>query len=489
MLIRILCLLSFCVPAICFAQIKDIYFFNVGQGNCTLVRFKEGPPLLVDAGSSWYPGETENQKNKFRKERQEEISELIENSLDLEDSNPFALNVVVSHGDVDHYSWLFDIFERLNPEKDILAVKAHFLLGGQESDYGDKFRKSILRFAHDNQLHYSSKYPSLEEIPPPQCIGATCTILAAERTKDKNTNSLVLKIEDSPDSSSSSSTSSASSPHSSAFSVILTGDATGATTRGILERYEGKLDFLRTHVLQASHHGADSDESNNAAWIAATQPSSVVISAGERLDYLHPRQGAIKSFFQPHQHPLHSLSIPHFLHYTPPPAFTDYHLMLDRPFSFARLDTGYAVALTNTNVFNTFDQGNINFNSEAKQWTFEKHPRRKDTTKLSALSEFVQYFTLSPEAAHTIGFVAPEGPMTQKFIESLRSMEQLVSCDLHRGRIDTEDGLSELEKFIRMSKVSPIFSPQFGSSLEKESSKQRLRNAWGHKGLFFSLDV
>jgi beta-lactamase superfamily II metal-dependent hydrolase len=450
------------------------------------VRFKEGPPLLADAGSSWYPGETEAQKNKFRKNRQEEIADFIRDSLPKQQHAgfPFSLNVVISHGDADHYNWLPQILQKI-AFSTRQRFKAHFLLGGKESDYNKDFRAEILDFAHDNQLHYSSEYPSLEKIETPQCIGAICTILAAERTADTNRNSLVLKIEDSPDSSSSSSASSASSPHSSAFSVILTGDATGATTRGILERYEGKLDFLRTHVLQASHHGADSDESNNAAWIAATQPSSVVISAGARVDYLHPRQGAIESFFQPHHDHLHSLPTPHFLHYTPPPAVTDYHLMLETPFSFARLRTGYAVALTNANVFNTFDQGNIKFSSEAEQWNFEKQPKRKDRESLPTLSEFVQYFTLSPEATYIIGFVAPEGPMTTECIGNLGNMEQLVSCDLRQSFIDTEDGLSELEKFIRMSKVSPIFSPQFGSSLEKESSKQRLRAAWGHKGLFF----
>lgn len=120
MLIRILCFFSLWLPAACLAQIKDIHFFDVGQGNCTFVRFKEGPPLLVDAGSSWYPGETANQKARFRRERQEEIVSLIKEALpDPQASRfPFSLNVVISHGDVDHYSWISEIFQLLNPEED-----------------------------------------------------------------------------------------------------------------------------------------------------------------------------------------------------------------------------------------------------------------------------------------------------------------------------------------------------------------------------------
>lgn len=48
--------------------------------------------------------------------------------------------------------------------------------------------------------------------------------------------------------------------------------------------------FLKTAVLIASHHGADRDRTNNAAFLLMTDPSHIVVSAGAMEGkYIHPR--------------------------------------------------------------------------------------------------------------------------------------------------------------------------------------------------------
>ena len=77
-------------------------------------------------------------------------------------------------------------------------------------------------------------------------------------------------------------------------SVLLTGDATQATFRRIKNNYRHNLEFLKSTVLLAAHHGADSHGSNAQDWINLIQPEVVLISTG--LKHGHPQLGAYENF-------------------------------------------------------------------------------------------------------------------------------------------------------------------------------------------------
>ena len=77
-------------------------------------------------------------------------------------------------------------------------------------------------------------------------------------------------------------------------SAILTGDATGVVTNRILDNYSNDLDFLKSNILLASHHGSSSHLSNDKTWIKAVDPYYVLVSNG--LKFMHPHEDAYKAF-------------------------------------------------------------------------------------------------------------------------------------------------------------------------------------------------
>ena len=75
-----------------------------------------------------------------------------------------------------------------------------------------------------------------------------------------------------------------------AFTYLNTGDAEAAQEYALLERWPP--DSLRATLLKAGHHG--SHTSSTPAWLAATRPRAVVVSAGRSNRYDHPHPEALE---------------------------------------------------------------------------------------------------------------------------------------------------------------------------------------------------
>lgn len=417
---------------------------------------------MMDAGSSCLVGNNNLEKEDFK---ETQISTIVEKIKAYTPSNkkdyPIQLNILVSHGDSDHYNWIVDILSNFN-QKDLCV---RFLLGGNEKDYGKKLKKTIKKFATKDPLYkeYIDDYENLTDIPAIQCENATCTLLAAQKTANTNRNSIVVKIVRGD------------------FSIILTGDATSKTTDEIIERYSTNLRGLETTVLQASHHGADSHGSNSVEWIEATKPSYIVISAGERLDYRHPRQLSIENFIKSSQ--LKRDASIHFLHYYADMPLTDYHVMLEEPYTFARLETGCVVAITQLGIFNTASQGDISFLKD-KTISLTKKSLNNSGKDLSSQKELFYYFLKEPRIDQTIALKFPSMDLLSTDIEDLKKrlkLIKLISCDLSRGIL--KDGCVEKLpvfinglKYLRDLKLPPL-------TLEQ---RKIIESAWEHRGLSFN---
>lgn len=98
--------------------------------------------------------------------------------------------------------------------------------------------------------------------------------LCDEDPEDKNKESLVMKIQNG------------------SSSMILTGDATQATTNKIFGNYHQS--FLKSEILLASHHGSSTHGSNSQEWLDLINPRYVLISNG--LSYGHPSEEAYERF-------------------------------------------------------------------------------------------------------------------------------------------------------------------------------------------------
>ena len=193
-------------------------FLNVGQGNCTVVSFGPGvPPLIVDAGSSAADKSTEEaavsavtggavassgDKSKateedasFNVRRMSQIGRKISSHIPWRKKKIPHLNVVISHGDIDHCNWITQLVEHAITGK---AARIRALLGGSPDDYLSDKLSDIRKFANASRsISVGKVYVSdYEDTPIPafECGDGECNILAADTaTTDKNRHSIVFR--------------------------------------------------------------------------------------------------------------------------------------------------------------------------------------------------------------------------------------------------------------------------------------------------------
>ena len=268
----------------------EVKFFDVGQGNCTVIKCPhQGPIFLLDSGSIQKPkasnndnvGATIKNRNSFN-----QTVNLVRGYINsqnnteiplLQHINDFNRDIFVftSHPDKDHYNKMPDILANLNmaPTKNIT-----FYLGaenqeneyypnplGQGNEYQSKFQNLLNQ--HRPRVFLLTRNNNL---PADLVFGQTRVKFLSAEGNNTNAASLVLKISYGN------------------FSVILTGDAEGLTTDSIINRLA--VNDVTADILQMCHHGTETHDSNNNGWIQAVNPKYAIFSAGlYGGNYLHPR--------------------------------------------------------------------------------------------------------------------------------------------------------------------------------------------------------
>ena len=424
-----------CLTNLCLATPSKIEFFQVGQGNCTLVEFKDNtdtlPPLLVDCGStsqkvsSFHQKEGHDYKAKIISRVVRRIKEII---TSMPNSSVKKLNIVISHADNDHHNLIKFIIKELQNTLNTLEI--HYFLGGSRNDYNNEISK------HPN---ITDTFTSNQDLD--LSYGQDCRVLSAiQAGNDANTKSIVLRIQHPTNN----------------RSVILTGDATQVTTNIILTENTA---IQSVTILQAAHHGADSDGSNNVEWLQKINPELMVISAGAHAGYGHPRQKMLKNALHAtrlrHDLPLHQLEY-----------YSDWNFLdsfnlpgLVNHYSIGRASNDYVCALTTLGVLATSSQGDISFDFESGNVTFgtvtpvsymvSSIPSSSPLSEQDSFKE-MQKFLESTDKKETTAISFP--PMTfhsssssstvlksDKFktlIELVQPISGLVSLDLSRLKFE-----------------------------------------------------
>jgi hypothetical protein len=302
-------------------------FFNVGQGNCTVVKCPEGPPLLYDAGSLSSP---EDGINNVVGRIVERTDSLIYNWQVYKQKNPNLqnvpdLNFVISHGDLDHYNKVSQIIEGLKVGRRCQFPKINFILGGEENEYGKKFisyLSNLIKTSHSQLTFTSSPNMAFTSHPQnilysywglvsPHVLSAIPYSTRSRLSDAKNEKSIVLGLTYKDQ------------------GLILMGDANESVEEKIIEKFPG----LRTTVLLVGHHGSETATSKR--FVGKTQPGVYIISAkGSKQS--HPR-------LRPIAH------------------MTEFAKVLDIPITltfYPRDKLRYTV-VTNMAIFNTENQGDI----------------------------------------------------------------------------------------------------------------------------------
>ncbi|ALN65670.1 putative lipoprotein [Lysobacter antibioticus] len=238
-----------------------IHFLPVGTGSCQIVECPGSGalPLLIDCGSkgsAHYDVET----------TREYLQGIIGDG---------KVHVVVSHPDDDHVNWIHKV---ITPEQ----VRSLWV-GDDYVNYKEPFLAWVTDIMDMPAGDRGTVYDTLgvnwsnngEAVADLACGVADTYVLGVNNGTTSNAKSLMLAIQFG------------------AFSATFTGDATGASEAAAITNYP---DALESTVLAASHHGAETENSNSQEWADATRPAYVVYSAGSHANFRHPRCSAVATY-------------------------------------------------------------------------------------------------------------------------------------------------------------------------------------------------
>jgi competence protein ComEC len=245
----LLCLLGWIVSSTVSERSRplvEIIYFDVGQGDASLIRTKTGSNWLVDTGV-FSPGYESGNRTILPVLRRLGIRRLN--------------GVVLSHPHADHVGGTLSIIESIRIDT---LYEADFPTQSTVvAGYRSAARRNgvpIVRIQNGRQL----------AIDP----GIRARILGPidpEHHSDPNTASVVMKLEVGD------------------VSFLFTGDADMEAEMLLLERY---APLLASTVLKAGHHG--SRTSSSIPFIEAVSPSHVVVSLALQNRYNHPHADAVE---------------------------------------------------------------------------------------------------------------------------------------------------------------------------------------------------
>ena len=241
------------------AEELRIHFLSTGAGTCTVVECPgaNAPPMIIDCGS--FPGSRSDMAL-----TEEQTRERIRSILARHSAVP---NVVLSHGDIDHYNLIPKVLEHVRV--------GNIWQGGLEDTYGPPdgaFRKWLTAQTSNGAKLHNGLPPRWHNNGKALGEGLSCGLASTyvltvnTDTREKNASSLMLMIEYGE------------------FTAIFSADADGLSEESAAANFHRAV---KATVLTASHHGAQTHKSNNARWIAATSPNVVIYSSGKK--YGHPR--------------------------------------------------------------------------------------------------------------------------------------------------------------------------------------------------------
>jgi competence protein ComEC len=233
----------------------NIHFMDVGQGDSTLIKCPNGKNILIDSGSL-------SRINPITV-RQYLLSQLDPRRQKID-------TLIVTHPDKDHYSLLQEVLEGV-------TVGQAFWTGNKEDFKIDSFQtwffNSPFKRVHLTETDFDSERQENTKI---ECGGARVYLLAAGVISSKSSTNalsavLMIRFGD--------------------FEAVLTGDATTATEKVILDRYPA--DWLDIDLLKIGHHGSLTT-STSEEWAITLSPEVAVVSAGDENRFGHPREEVIK---------------------------------------------------------------------------------------------------------------------------------------------------------------------------------------------------
>lgn len=262
-------------------ELKDleIYFLDVGQGDCVLVKFPDGKNMLVDGGKN-----------------DSSVKSAIDKYLTVDGQKAVIDYCVATHPDEDHigalpyvyehyqvgYSYrpyvycgnakdLSDGFEPINSKVTVTtAAYAEYLSAVNAESCGYEYFTDKSDFTNTVTVNNKIYSYTVDFVLP-----YARSVSGFDDFTDTNDYSAVIMIKYND------------------RKILLTGDINfengkNSTERKIVANYEKDFDYLSCDILKVAHHG--SGTSSCIEFLNAAKPDYAVISCGAGNDYNHPNR-------------------------------------------------------------------------------------------------------------------------------------------------------------------------------------------------------
>ena len=244
----LVCILQF------FTKELQIYFIDVGQGDCTLIVTKTGKTVLIDGGGSESYNVGENIL----------IPYLLDRGISKLDY------IIISHFDTDHVGGVLSVIEKLQVEKVIIGKQT------VNSDNYEKFKEIIKKRKIDFVVAVAGTKDTMKlQIEKDVYIEFLWPNIANHFIENTlNNESIICKF------------------YYKNFSILFTGDIEEMAEKQILENYKNSLRVLNSTILKIAHHG--SKTSSTQEFLSAVKPQIALIGVGENNKFGHPNDSVIE---------------------------------------------------------------------------------------------------------------------------------------------------------------------------------------------------
>lgn len=234
------------------SPIADVWFFNVGQGDCTLVVDRGTHQAVLIDCPSWNV-------------------DVLHDALTEAGAEVFA--AIVTHWDLDHYGGLSRISRAISTSHVYYNHDTLFADGKPQS--GKYIRTTLQAFLDltrfGTQLH-SLRYEdelSIGSVKVRVLAPTQAEVTRAYLAGKRNVASAVVRVE------------------SGSLRALIGGDAVASTWKRLLDSSED----LSANILRWPHHGADLDGGSLELVdrvLTAVDPEQIIVSTGFGNRYLHP---------------------------------------------------------------------------------------------------------------------------------------------------------------------------------------------------------
>lgn len=227
-----------------------IFFIDVGQGDCSLVKTNSNKTILIDSGEGM-SGKSDKGKNVV-------YPYLLDRKINKIDY------VIISHFDSDHVGGMIYILENMKVDNVVIGI--------QNED--SNLYRMVLEIVEEKDINLividNPKIMKIDNIK----ITFLWPIKDKMISENKlNNNSLVFKLEYKN------------------VSVLFTGDIEIPAEKIIVEEYKDKAYLLESDILKVGHHG--SNTSTTEEFLKLVNPRFAVIGVGKNNNFNHPNDEVI----------------------------------------------------------------------------------------------------------------------------------------------------------------------------------------------------